>query len=50
VVVTWFAGREKEGRLDILGRSTGSHITRVGLLITLFAVVLVGIWIWQQPD
>ncbi len=50
VAVTWFAGREKEQKLDILGRSTQSRIMRAGLVIALLAAILVGIWAWRQPD
>ena len=48
--MTWFAGREKEKQLEILGRSAQSRIIRAAIGAGLVIALLAGLWAWNQPD
>ncbi len=50
IAMTWNSKQKKGNSFDILDNSLRSRLLRVGIVIVVFLVALVGIWIWSQPD
>jgi competence protein ComEC len=45
--LTWMGGPKET---DLLGRSRRSRLLRAGLVAAVFMLMLLGVWVWNQPD